>query len=141
MFKVTLLPQKAGIRVWCNVFKRCEHEQTNQVSEFLNDYVTKLTGDVKSKIIMFVKEEVVLLRANDSHSGSAGMLPDDEVATDAWNVAGNLSLRLMKRQHEERPAVQGKVAALSQKKAARHFQQKSEEKLFGLPRNSDGDEV
>ena len=112
LFKLTKLPRKAGARVWFNVDNNCEHEQSKEVLAFLIEYVGKLTGGNKSKVILLTKKQVALLRAQDAQYQTHVQFVEDQVEKDGLRVAANLSSLLMKRKNPEKLHTQRKVSNL-----------------------------
>ena len=98
--------------MWFNVDNNCEHEQSKEVLAFLIEYVGKLTGGDKSKVILLSKKQVALLRAQDAQYRTHIQFVEDQVEKDGLKVAANLSSLLMKRKHPEKFHTQRKVSNL-----------------------------
>ena len=112
LFKLTKLPHNAGARVWFNVDNNCEHEQSKEVLAFLIEYVGKLTGGNKSKVILLTKKQVAVLRWRDEQYKAQIQFVEEQVEKEGLRVAGNLSSLLMKGKNLENICTQRKVSHL-----------------------------
>ena len=112
LYKLTKLPRNAGARVWFSVDNNCEHEQSKEVLAFLLEYVGKLTGGNKSKVILLTKKQVAVLRWQDEQYKTQIQFVEEQVEKEGLRVAGNLSSLLMKGKNLEKIGTQRKVSHL-----------------------------
>ena len=112
LFKLTKLPNNAGARVWFNVDNQCEDEQSKVVLAFLVEYVGKLTGGKRSKVILLTKQQVAVLRWQDEKFKAQIQCVDEQVEKEGLRVCGNLSSLLMKSANQEKKETQQRVSHL-----------------------------
>ena len=112
LFKLTKLPRNTGARVWFNVDNQCEDEQSKVVLAFLVEYVGKLTGGNRSKVILLTKQQVAVLRWQDEKYKAQIQCVDEQVEKEGLRVCGNLSSLLMKNTNQAKNCTQKRVSHL-----------------------------
>ena len=112
LYKLTKLPRNAGARVWFSVDNNCEHEQSKEVLAFLIEYVGKLTGGNKSKVILLTKKQVAVLRWQDEQYKAQIQFVEEQVEKEGLRLCGNLSSLLMKGTNLETIGTQKRVSHL-----------------------------